>query len=180
MGNPKVFHWTASRHYDSMSDESLARYRIAAELGWESAQIELGDLCYERSSSFRDLQEAVHWGSVLGCAYFWWSLGSTAEYWDDEDEACVGFQQLAMEIGKGLYWYQYDSERFSQEGELKQAFGSKCLDYYCETIELQQEAIFLFLLFWNKTTGVKDVGQTIGEMAWEGRYKFLVKEFGEE
>ena len=47
-------------------------------------------------------------------------------------------------------------------------------------IELQQEAIFLFLLFWNKMTGVKIIGQIIGHIVWEGRYDSMVKKFGEK
>ena len=87
-----------------------------------------------------------------------------------------------MEIGKGLYWYQYKSLSWGwgYNKKKEEEFGVKCLDYYCETIEPQQEAIFLFLLFWNETTKVKGPGQMIGQMVWEERYDCLVKEFGEE
>merc|ERR1711991_540116 len=85
-----------------------------------------------------------------------------------------------MEIGKGLYWYLYETEGWDREDEERKEFGVKCLDYYCKTIELQQEAIFMFLLLWNETTGVKEPGRMIGEMVWEGRYDCYVKAFRRE
>merc|ERR1711991_1032397 len=90
------------------------------------------------------------------------------------------FSQLAMELGKGLYWYQYGTRKWKKEDKKTKEFGIKCLDDYCEAMELQQEAIFLFLLFWTKATGVKEPGRMIGQMVWEERYDCLVKEFGEE
>ena len=80
-----------------------------------------------------------------------------------------------MEIGKGLYWYQYESKAWEWQSEMEMEVGVKYFDYYCETMELQQEAILLFLLYWNKMTGVKGPGQMIGKMVWEERYDRLLK-----
>merc|ERR1711991_1302711 len=123
----------------------------------------------------KDLVQAVYWGSGEGDSAFWWTLEDAAKAWKDKAFGDLGchFDRLAMEIGKGLYWYQYGTEGWNERDERTKEFVIKCLDYYRETIELQQEAIFLFLLFWNKTTGVKEPGRMIGEMVWEGRYDCL-------
>jgi hypothetical protein len=43
---------------------------------------------------------------------------------------------------------------------------------------MQQNSIFTFLLFWNRSTGaVKGPGQIIGNMVWEQREENLVKSF---
>ena len=91
----------------------------------------------------------------------------------------VGAVARMREAMMSLYWFQDGTWKWNDQDETEQRFGVKCLDYYCETMELQQESIFLFLLFWNKTTGVKGPGRMIGQMVWEGRYDCLVKEFGE-
>merc|ERR1711991_1030332 len=52
-----------------------------------------------------------------------------------------------------------------------------CIDFYCSVIELQQEAIFGFLQFWNKTTRIRGVGKMIAKMVWATRCECLVKEF---
>jgi hypothetical protein len=66
-----------------------------------------------------------------------------------------------------------DGERH-REGE-ENAFPDLCLDYYCFCVELQQKSIFTFLLCWNQTVGVKDVGVLIGKMVWAGREDNLLK-----
>jgi hypothetical protein len=86
-----------------------------------------------------------------------------------EDLDC-DFNQLCYLLGWGLYWYQYETGRWNNQG----------LDYYCSCVELQQKSIVTFLLCWNRTTGVKPPGQIIAEMVWEGREDNLVKTFDEE
>jgi hypothetical protein len=56
-------------------------------------------------------------------------------------------------------------------------FGNRCLDFYCSCVALQQKSIFMFLWYWNRTTGVKGPGQMIAQMVWEGREDKLVKGF---
>merc|ERR1711991_48326 len=152
------------------------------ELGWRMAQQKLSEMFYSGDVVEKDLAQAAHWGSGSDSREFWLIVKDAFKAWNGKafGELGCNFNRLAMEIGKGLYWYQYGTETWKDAYEAVQEFGVKCMDYYCETIELKQEAIFLFLLFWNQTTGVKEPGQMIGEMAWEGRYDYLVKEFGEE
>jgi hypothetical protein len=87
------------------------------------------------------------------------------------------FDELCYTLGWGLYWYLYGSEMWAeQKGEVK-VFSNRCLDYYCSCVELQQKSIFTFLLFWNRTTGVKGPGQMIAQMVWEERQNNLVTLF---
>jgi hypothetical protein len=37
----------------------------------------------------------------------------------------------------------------------------------------------MFLWFWNRVVGVKDVGVMIGKMVWNGREACLIKQFDE-
>jgi hypothetical protein len=86
--------------------------------------------------------------------------------------------QLCYLLGWGLYWYVYDSMLWDDECNSDagfQTFGDCCLDFYCTTMELQRESIFTFLLFWNRTVGVKDVGTLIGKMVWEEDQSVWVK-----
>ena len=55
--------------------------------------------------------------------------------------------------------------------------GLRCLDCYCSCAERQQDSICTFLLSWNRTIGVKDVGAMIGKLVWEGREENLLKSF---
>jgi hypothetical protein len=88
------------------------------------------------------------------------------------------FNQLCYLLGWGLYWYQYETERWNNESDEDQVFGNRCLEFYCYCVELQQKSIFTFLLFWNQTTGgVKGPGQMIAQMVWEGREANLLKGF---
>jgi hypothetical protein len=41
--------------------------------------------------------------------------------------------------------------------------------YYCQTVELQEKAILLFLHHWNQTTQIKQMGEVIGYRVWEAR-----------
>jgi hypothetical protein len=67
-----------------------------------------------------------------------------------------------------------DWKRISFESK---AFAERCLDYYCSCVELQQKSIVTFLLFWNQTVGIKEVGAMIGTMVWEEREDNMVKLF---
>merc|ERR1711991_156666 len=181
--NHRAFYFIGhSNFWHGESREKLVAYRMAAELGWRYAKRRLSRMFYYGQEVKKDLVQAVYWDSEEVFRSFWQTLKDATKAWNEQaiDNLGCDFNRLAMEIGKGLYWYQYETEDWHDlDGEEKES-GIKCLDYYCKTIELQQEAIFLCLLFWNQTTGVKGPGRMIGQMVWEGRYDYLVKEFGDE
>jgi hypothetical protein len=89
------------------------------------------------------------------------------------------FNQLCYSLGWGLYWYQYEAWSWKHQSDEQKVFGNRCLDFYCSCVELQQKSIFTFLLFWNRTIGVKPPGQLIAQMVWEEREDNLVKAFEE-
>jgi len=180
--NPRAIWCRGEEHEEKVEyEEALADYRLAAELGWQGARRRLSVMFYYGRGVDKDLVQAVYWGSKVENGYLWEALGDAMKAWNDKVENLGrDFNQLAMEIGKGLYWYQHGTKKWNGRGEKTKEFGIKCLDYYCEMIELQQEAIFLFLLFWNKMTGVKEPGRMIGQMVWKGQYDCLVKDFGDD
>merc|ERR1711991_635610 len=123
----------------------------AAELRWLDARRYLSEMFYDGDGVEKDLVQAVYWAAETGIRPFWRALEDAAKAWNDMAFAYLGcdFTRLTMEIGRGLYWYQYEGEHWKEQDATAREFGIKCLDYYCETIELQQEAILSFLLFWN-------------------------------
>jgi hypothetical protein len=131
----------------------------------------------------KDLRQAVIWGAKGGAHAFWYILADDAaralESGATEDLDC-DFNQLCYTLGWGLYWYQYSTNpwnAFAKFGNSK-SLEDRYLDYYCSCVELQQKSIFMFLLFWNRTTGgVKGPGQMVVQLTWEGRGDNLVKLF---
>lgn len=86
---------------------------------------------------------------------------------------------LPLQIGRTMYWQFYQSKQLNYltRGEIIE-FGEKCMDYYCEMMDLQQQSIFSFLLSWNYVTGgMKDVGKLIAKMVWDVRYENAIKKF---
>jgi hypothetical protein len=152
----------------------------ASELGWKSAMCWLAIMLRDGFGCAKDLRQAVIWGAKGGAHAFWNILADAAralESRSTEDLDC-DFDQLCYSLGWGLYWYQYGSADWQNLSGNGEAFAIRCLDYYCSCVELQQKSIFMFLLFWNRTTGgVKGPGQMVAEMVWEGREDNLVKLF---
>jgi hypothetical protein len=96
------------------------------------------------------------------------------------------FDQLCYFLGWGLFWYRFgtmywneddDEEEDDEMDEKTAAFSHRCLDFYCANVETQQKSLLTFLLFWNQTVGVKDVGRMIGKLVWEDRREHLVTLF---
>ena len=181
--NPKAISLKGREHKNKGNvEQALVHYCTAAELGWQVAARKLPELFYDGYGVEKDLVQAVSWGARTSCTRFWQTLPDVRKAWNEKTLGILGcdFHRLAMEIGKGLYWYQYQGFFWSAVDSRMQDFGVSCLDYYCGAMESQQEAIVLFLWFWNEATGVKGPGQMIGQMVWEERYECLVKEFGVE
>ena len=176
-------YWWYESNYSGKEEAEKARmwYQAASELRWQHAMYGLAAMCYFGEGGEKDLIQAARLGFVRGGYYFWQVLGQAHAAL--ETERTIGylgcdFNLLVMELGKGLYWNCYGTSDWSMRtNDDEKKFGEKCLDYYCSVIELQQQAIFLFLQFWNKYVKVKGPGQIIGRLVWQGRFEYLVKEF---
>jgi hypothetical protein len=158
--------------------KAVSYYLAGAELGWKNSMYWLAELLKNGIGCEKDLRQAVIWGAK-GDSYLFWTLLRNArralESGETDDLDC-DLDGLCYMLGWGLYWYQYESEDWNEQEDEDQAFGNRCLDYYCSCVELQQKSIFMFLLCWNRTTGgVKGPGQMIAQMVWELREDNLVK-----
>jgi hypothetical protein len=156
--NPQGMHWLGEwfrgggRGNDK--EKAVSYYSAAAELGWKSSMEWLAKMLVQGEGCVKDLRQAVPWGARTNSEVFWWTLvrargENVVELFD------YNFDQLCYLLGWGLYWYQYDSEKWNKQDDEDRAFGSRCLDYYCSCVELQQESIFTFLLCWNRMTGIE-------------------------
>jgi len=182
--NPMAMHllgdWYRNKLEGNCYKKAISYYKSAAELWWEDSMIEASSLLYTGLVGEIDLIQSVRWSSITGCG-FAETLSDAVISWWDKTILCpeCDFALLAVELGKGLYWYQYETEEWSEYGDFEKDFADKCLEFYCSAIESQQRSIFLFLHFWNQTIGVKDVGQLIGKLVWNQRYEHLTIEFKE-
>jgi hypothetical protein len=181
--NPKAMHWLGNRfRYEGGDDmeKSVSYFRDAAELGWKSSMSMLAEMLRNGEGCVKDLRQAVIWGAKGGSRVFWKLLREARRALESGTTEALGcdFNQLCYTIGWGLYWYEYGSKVWKKKSEVQKAFDIRCLDYYCSCVELQQNSIFTFLLFWNRTTGgVKGPGQMIAQMMWERREDNLGKKF---
>jgi hypothetical protein len=170
--NPSAMFWLGIRRTEEGKPEKAIEYhRAAAELGWEPSMLQLAQI-FERGEGCEvDLSQAVVWSAQAGVNWSFGALICEAQNRMQSERGLEGdFNQLCFSLGWGLYWFVYGTLSWeSRYSDPAQAFGNQCLDFYCNTIELQQKSIFYFLLFWNKTVGVKDVGALIGKMVWEER-----------
>jgi hypothetical protein len=169
-------------------------FQLAAERGVEHPQRQYAEMCLKGDGGASNWIEAVKWSAKLyGYTGGFWGIARTAmEAWssqtkyqsgdltrlviNDEIEWSGDLTRLVLEIGKGMYWHM-DGDYHNPKGEIAE-FAEKCLDYYCDAMDLQQQSLLLFLLFWKKkTAGLKDVGKMIAEVVWQGRYECVVTEF---
>jgi TPR repeat protein len=162
-------------------EKAISYFRAAAQLGWKSAMFWLAKMLKKGEGCVKDLRQAVMWSAKKGGQFLFWALlgvaGRALGSGTTEDLDC-SFDQFCYILGWGLYWYQYESEDWNEQDDEDRAFGNRCLDFYCSCVELQQESIFLFLLYWNRTTGgIKGPGQMIGKIVWKGREENLVRGF---
>jgi hypothetical protein len=129
----------------------------------------------------KDLRQAVIWGAKGNLSTFSYILRQAKRALESgwTEELDYDFNQLCYSLGWGMYWYQCDTWDWNDLSDEGQAFGNRCLDFYCSCVELQQKSVLTFLLLWNRMTGVKGPGQMIAQMVWEGREENLVKTFEE-
>jgi hypothetical protein len=182
--NPEAMNWLGIWfNFGGGNDKKKAGsyFRAGAEMGWRISMCNLTELLRSGEGGVKkDFIQATIWGAKGGSGIFWDLLNSARFCWEKKitEHMTFGFDQLCYSLGWGLYWYLYDSQDYKGRIASDKAFSECCIDYYCSRAELQ-DSIVTFLLFWNQTMGVKDVGMLIGRMAWEERKenveKFLEK-----
>jgi hypothetical protein len=166
-------------------EKAVSYFHAAAELGWKISMNRLAKMLRNGDGCEKDLRQAVIWSAKGDSSTFWfWNLLEQArhaiEKKDTVEDLDCDFDQLCYSLGWALYWYQYGTWYWIYRSGESKAFGSRCRDFYCSCIERQQESIFTFLLFWNRTTGVTGPGQMIAQMVWEEREDNLVKMFDQD
>jgi hypothetical protein len=166
--------------HQSEPKEAYSYFLRASELGHRFSNFCLGEKCILGDGCDQDLRQGLIWSAQSDDdSHVWMELKSVAlAYLADEMEN--NFNEVCHALGWGLYWYLYGISNCKDGDEYVQAFGGRCLEYYCSCVELQQKSIFTFLWFWNRTTGIKDPGQMIGKMVWEGRADNVVKLLSEK
>jgi hypothetical protein len=185
---PLAMNWLGDwfRNDGGDKQKAVSYFRAASELGWKGSMPALAEMLRDGEGCAKDLREAVIWGAQ---APEWFMFGSyifgdlladarrALESGATEKLDCDCYQ-LCYSLGWGLYWYLYDTRRWKNHNDEDQAFGNRCIDYYCSCVYLQQKSIFTFLLCWNQTTrGVKGPGQMIAQIVWSAREDNLVKPF---
>jgi hypothetical protein len=100
----------------------------------------------------KDLRQAAIWYGKGLCSYDVFDIEKDAriafetENGKTEDLGC-DFDQLCYALGWGLCWYIYGTQEWEWEKDGEEEFGNRCLDYYCDNVELQRKSmIFTFLL----------------------------------
>jgi hypothetical protein len=154
--------------------------REAIALGWTNAMYWLSILLRKGEGCTKDVSQAVIWGAKGNSGVFWAVLEEARQACErDATKQLEGdFNQICYSLGWGFYWCQYGTQKYKDLNDENKAFVERCLDFYCGTMELQQESILTFLLCWNQRSGgVKGPGQMIAKMVWEGREENLLKTF---
>jgi hypothetical protein len=88
---------------------------------------------------------------------------------------------VLFEVGKSMYWHRYlpqDTNRWKSQNRWEKPdndLSLKCMHFYCESIQMTQKSIFLFLFFWQQQFGVRDVGKLIAQLVWEDREILFAK-----
>jgi hypothetical protein len=170
--NPKALEllgdWALTRAGGWNYDKALDLYLTGAELGWKNCMQSSVDLLRRREQ----WTTAARWAAEGDSGLFWFLLGNVRE-WVEEDEE--SWDQVCYAVGAGLYWHDQGKERWDSDKAKNNAFSEKCLDYFCECCDLQQESLVTFLVFWKKNVGVKELGVMIGKMVWEQRAETVGK-----
>ena len=172
--NPYSMYWLGEWFKDEGGDKekAVSYYHGAAELGWKGSMASLVKMLRDGIGCEKDLRQAAIWCAKGDSNVFWDLLRDARQAFESRTTTDLDcdFNQLCYTLGWGLYWYQYEMGQWKYQSNDNKVFGERCLDYHCYCVELQQESIFMFLLFWNRMTGgVKGPGRMIAEMVWEGR-----------
>ena len=156
--NPEALYDLGNFFYKKVENEKALRYYCdAANLGHKESMYCLG----RHEQRTNNLRQAVIWYARARAGAFFGVLdpiGHKLEMGQIPDT-----DQLYYSLGWGLYWYMHGTTDWESKYAYEKVFGERCLNYYCENFELQQDSIFTFLLYWNKFTGVKGPGTIIAK-----------------
>jgi hypothetical protein len=176
--NPMAMDWLGDWFLQKgENNNAVAQYLVSAELGWRYSMCSLSSVLKPRKEFSKDWRQAIIWSVKSGYLdVFWEVLGDARRALEREmmEGFDCDFNQVCYSLGWGLFWYIYGTEQWSERNDEEKVFGNNALDFYCSCVELQQESICSFLLFWNRSVGVKDVGVVIGKMVWDGKGDHLV------
>jgi hypothetical protein len=179
--NPCAMCWLGDwfRHDGNDKEKAVSYYRAGAELGWKKPLYTLMQIFrYGEGCVKKDLGQAAICSAKGGSGIFWLILREAREAFESRttNDLDCDFNQLCYALGWGLYWCLYRRNEWNSLRDELQTFGQCCFDFYVATLELEQESIFTFLLFWNRTVGVKDAGVLIGKMVWKDDPSVRVKQ----
>lgn len=159
----------------------------AAQLGWKNAIGTLSEFFYYGDGGKQNLIEAIRWSANGQTGKFCNMLKKVYKFFDglfdddEEFEIWVDGNTLAWELGRGLFWYMQGLiEKGLDQDEID--FGTSCLKYYCDSIDLQQKSIYTFLWCWNKVFNEdfldsKKLGRFIAQMVWDGRQENFIQDY---
>jgi hypothetical protein len=166
--------------------KAVPLYRSAAELGWKQAMGNFARMLAKGKGCAKDWRQAAIWSAKANNLTFFCCVFCDAYQETRQGSSAREFDRLCYSLGWGVYWYVSGVKEWNRLDYDEDEFGRRCpeyhtcLDYYCSCVELQQKSIFTFLLFWNQTVGIKDVGVMIGKRVWEDREDNMVKSFSTE
>jgi TPR repeat protein len=178
--NPKAMNALGNIfHKKEEYEKALSYFRAAAGLGWKRSMEALGCMLSCGKGYVKDLTQAATWSARGDLYWVFDALEKARVAFENGTTDVLGcnLDQVCYSLGWGLYWYLYGTEDWKIQSHEERAFGNRCLDYYCENVELQRKSIFTFLLCWNQAVGIKNVGVMIAQMVWEGKEDPLVKPF---
>jgi hypothetical protein len=176
VNNPSCLHWLGEYYYN-LNDLPKARkcFLEGAKLGWVDSMNRMAEFCYYGLGGERDLKAVIYYGGkvylsdsfhfdrIFGNILTWKKAGAP-EY----------DVYLAYELGRALYFDVYHESLFKYNQKYSGGFAEKCLDFYCDNIDLTQSAIVTFLAFWKQRGMNRDVGILIGKMVWSQRDVLLI------
>jgi TPR repeat protein len=145
----------------------------AAELGNLQSMARIGS-GYERGvGKPADLCEAMRWyfkGNKETRAY-----RIVREILEGKMEICGGnVDRFCYCLGAGLFWHGHGMPMYNRQPLETTAVLEQALEYYCLNVDLQQESLLTFLMFWNRRSNVKQVGSIIAKMVWNEREDKLI------
>ena len=77
-----------------------------------------------------------------------------------------------------MYFYVAEARAWKEEESDGKMLAERCLDFYCKNIEIQPQAVFAFILCWNRVMSkFKPLGEMIAKIMWENRHRSIIVPF---